>query len=92
MLDGIFAFVIADENGIVMAARDHVGIKPLYMASNSKTGQVWCVTSTQNSINPQMQSILKAVTSRARGDPPHSVALLTLAEHKLKMVLCCFLL
>jgi asparagine synthase (glutamine-hydrolysing) len=41
MLNGIFAFVIADESGPLMAARDHCGIKPLYMATCSATGQVW---------------------------------------------------
>lgn len=40
-LNGIFAFVIASEEGhVCMAARDHCGIKPLYMG-RSKGSQIW---------------------------------------------------
>jgi asparagine synthase (glutamine-hydrolysing) len=34
-LDGMFAFVLVDQvNGTFLAARDHVGIKPLYMGKS----------------------------------------------------------
>ncbi|OUS43683.1 asparagine synthetase [Ostreococcus tauri] len=40
-LDGMFAFVIEDrENDVIVAARDHMGKIPMYMA-NGKDGSVW---------------------------------------------------
>merc|ERR1719401_728262 len=40
-LNGIFGFVVSSEDGSTcMAARDHCGIKPLYMAT-SPGGRVW---------------------------------------------------
>ena len=40
-LDGIFAFVVMDEdNGVVMAGRDPIGVKPLYYGYD-KDGKIW---------------------------------------------------
>lgn len=41
MLDGVFAFILYDEtNNIVYAARDHLGIRALYMGQDDKTDNI----------------------------------------------------
>jgi asparagine synthase (glutamine-hydrolysing) len=49
-LDGMFAFVIYDRaSGAFLAARDHVGIKPLYYAEREG---IWYFASEQKSLTP----------------------------------------
>ncbi len=38
-LDGIFGFVLVDEEGAIFAARDRLGVKPMYLAA--RDGGVW---------------------------------------------------
>lgn len=40
MLDGVFSFVIVQE-GRLWAARDRIGVKPLYMLTDEASGEVW---------------------------------------------------
>ena len=54
-LDGMFAFVIHDRvQGSFLAARDHIGIKPLYYASVDGT---WYFASEQKSLTPLTNEI-----------------------------------
>lgn len=55
-LDGIFAFVVVDERKReFLAARDHIGIKPLYYAQ--KDGR-WFFASEQKSILPYCRNVV----------------------------------
>lgn len=54
-LDGMFAFVLYDRaSGSFLAARDHIGIKPLYYAEH---GGTWYFASEQKSLTPLTNEI-----------------------------------
>src|SRR4051812_46327381 len=66
-LNGMFAFVMAGRDGRFVAARDPVGIKPLYWARRDGAARF---ASEMHAFPPQWQGHLGAVPPRRRGAPP----------------------
>ena len=55
MLDGMFSFVLLDtENDVFMAARDHIGITPLYLG-HGNDGSIWFASEMKCLIDDCMQ-------------------------------------
>jgi asparagine synthase (glutamine-hydrolysing) len=67
-LDGMFAFVVVDaRHGRLLAARDHIGIKPIYYAQEEDR---WLFASEQKSILPwskNVQTVLPGTFVRETG-------------------------
>ena len=64
-LSGMFAFVMAGRDGRFVAARDPVGIKPLYWAQRNGAVRF---ASEMHAFDPEWQAVRRAVPARLRVD------------------------
>ena len=67
-LNGMFAFVMATEDGRFVAARDPVGIKPLYWTPPQETAGRCASRREMHAFDPEWQAARRAVPARPRVD------------------------
>jgi asparagine synthase (glutamine-hydrolysing) len=65
----MYAFVMATEDGRFVAARDPVGIKPLYWTPPAGDRRAVRFASEMHAFDPEWRPLVGAVPARARLDP-----------------------